>query len=137
MRVKYGMKLRKFLKENIKIIKIIDFSGYSVFAQTVDTNILLFQKIKPHYNHNLSFINVQNHKEKDIITFIKNNFAPMQQNKLSYSTWTLTDDKILKLKEKIEKIGIPLKNWDVKIYFGIKTGFNKAFIVTTEYKLQN
>jgi hypothetical protein len=37
-----------------------------------------------------------------------------------------------KLKEKIESLGKPLKNWDVKIYYGIKTGLNDAFIITTE-----
>ncbi|WP_312322707.1 TaqI-like C-terminal specificity domain-containing protein [Soonwooa sp.] len=30
---------------------------------------------------------------------------------------------------KIERIGIPLKDWDIKINYGIKTGFNDAFII--------
>jgi type II restriction/modification system DNA methylase subunit YeeA len=38
------------------------------------------------------------------------------------------------LKEKIESIGKPLKDWDVKIYRGITTGLNEAFIITTEKK---
>src|SRR5690606_8906159 len=29
----------------------------------------------------------------------------------------------------IEHLGKPLKDWDVKIYYGIKTGFNEAFII--------
>ncbi|MDI6033346.1 TaqI-like C-terminal specificity domain-containing protein [Flavobacterium sp. LB2P84] len=33
------------------------------------------------------------------------------------------------IKEKIENIGIPLKEWDVKIYRGILTGYNEAFII--------
>ncbi|MGC8942419.1 MAG: Eco57I restriction-modification methylase domain-containing protein, partial [Sulfurihydrogenibium sp.] len=41
LRAKYGENLRKYLKENTKIIKVIDFSGYSVFKQTVDTNIII------------------------------------------------------------------------------------------------
>jgi hypothetical protein len=56
----------------------------------------------------------------------------MQQNRLSYDTFVLGEDKVLALKEKIEKIGKPLKDWDVKIYFGIKTGFNEAFIIDTD-----
>ncbi|MGB9683130.1 MAG: Eco57I restriction-modification methylase domain-containing protein, partial [bacterium] len=45
MRAKYGEKLRKFLKENTKVLTLIDFGGYPVFKQTVDTNIILFQKV--------------------------------------------------------------------------------------------
>ena len=31
--------------------------------------------------------------------------------------------------EKMEAVGTPLKDWDISIYYGIKTGFNDAFIV--------
>ncbi|GLI52677.1 TaqI-like C-terminal specificity domain-containing protein [Thermodesulfovibrio yellowstonii] len=44
----------------------------------------------------------------------------------------LSDDNVLKLKEKIEKIGKPLKDRDVRIYRGILTGYNEAFIIDTE-----
>lgn len=33
------------------------------------------------------------------------------------------------IKDKIETIGVPLKDWDVQINYGIKTGFNEAFII--------
>ena len=33
------------------------------------------------------------------------------------------------IKEKIEKIGVPLKDWNIKIYRGILTGCNEAFII--------
>jgi len=36
----------------------------------------------------------------------------------------------LQIKEKIERIGKPLRNWDIQINYGIKTGFNEAFIIT-------
>ena len=34
-----------------------------------------------------------------------------------------------RIKEKIEKVGTPLKDWDIQINYGIKTGFNDAFII--------
>ena len=36
--------------------------------------------------------------------------------------------------QKIEKSGIPLKDWDINIYRGILTGFNEAFIIDKEKK---
>ncbi|MGN7787713.1 TaqI-like C-terminal specificity domain-containing protein [Niabella sp. 22666] len=34
-----------------------------------------------------------------------------------------------RIKEKIERAGKPLKEWDIRINYGIKTGFNEAFII--------
>ena len=36
------------------------------------------------------------------------------------------------IKRKIEAVGTPLKNWDIQINYGIKTGFNDAFIISTK-----
>jgi Type II restriction enzyme, methylase subunits len=133
MRAKYGEKLRKFLKEKTAILEIIDFSGYKVFEQTVDTNILIFRKEKPSKEHVFRFLEVKGDIE-DIEEYLRKgkSWQTMYQNKLSDNAWTLGDDSVLSLKEKIEKVGKPLKAWDVKIYFGIKTGYNDAFIIDTE-----
>ena len=34
------------------------------------------------------------------------------------------------IKEKIEALGTPLSEWDIRINYGIKTGFNEAFIIS-------
>ena len=38
----------------------------------------------------------------------------------------------MSIKRKIEAIGTPLKDWDIQINYGIKTGYNDAFIISTE-----
>lgn len=35
------------------------------------------------------------------------------------------------IKRKIEAVGTPLKEWDIQINYGIKTGYNDAFIIST------
>ena len=35
------------------------------------------------------------------------------------------------IKRKIEAVGVPLKYWDIQINYGIKTGYNDAFIITS------
>jgi type II restriction/modification system DNA methylase subunit YeeA len=132
MRAKYGEKLRRFLKENTTILKLIDFSGYRVFEQTVDTCILLFKKEKPPKGYSFKFLEVKSNVES-LENYLKNaNWQKMEQDKLSNNGWTLGDEKVLSLKEKIEKVGRPLKAWNVKIYRGIVTGYNEAFIIDTE-----
>ena len=41
-----------------------------------------------------------------------------------------------RIKTKIEAIGTPLKDWDIQINYGIKTGFNDAFIINGEKKAE-
>jgi len=44
-------------------------------------------------------------------------------------SWVILSDIEKRIKEKIEKIGKPLKDWDISIYRGILTGCNAAFII--------
>ena len=41
-----------------------------------------------------------------------------------------------RIKAKIEAIGTPLKDWDIQINYGIKTGFNDAFIIDGEKRAE-
>jgi len=135
MRAKYGEKLRNFFKTKTKVTNLIDFGGHQVFDATVDTNIMLFQKCEPQKEYKMSYVNI----ESDFTGVNLNEYAhekqqTIKQMELSGSAWTLADDEVLALKKKIESLGIPLKEWDVKICFGIKTGFNEAFIIDTPTK---
>ena len=48
---------------------------------------------------------------------------------LGSDSWIILSPIEQRIKEKIEKIGTPLKDWDIKIYRGVLTGFNEAFII--------
>ncbi len=47
-------------------------------------------------------------------------------------SWVILTPIEQSIKRKIESVGIPLKDWDIQINYGIKTGFNDAFIISTE-----
>ena len=53
---------------------------------------------------------------------------------LNEGPWLIGSEAEIKLKKKIEKLGKPLKEWDIKIYRGVLTGFNKAFIIDNKTK---
>lgn len=135
MRAKYGEKLRKYLKDQTALIRIIDFGGCKVFDATVDTCIVLLAK-NSKKNNNVELINItEDMSDIDRINeySLDKKFA-FSQNRLGDDCWTIADNKTLKLKEKIEKIGTPLKDWNIEIKFGIKTGFNDSFIINTAIK---
>lgn len=50
----------------------------------------------------------------------------------SSDSWVILSPIEQSIKRKIEAVGIPLKDWDIQINYGIKTGFNNAFIISTE-----
>ena len=47
-------------------------------------------------------------------------------------SWVILSPIEQSIKRKIEAVGVPLKDWDIQINYGIKTGFNDAFIISTE-----
>ncbi|HIS13376.1 MAG TPA: type II restriction endonuclease [Candidatus Ornithospirochaeta stercorigallinarum] len=58
----------------------------------------------------------------------------MKQNETVISftnedSWTILSSIEQSIKNKIEAIGIPLKDWNININYGIKTGYNEAFII--------
>ena len=51
-------------------------------------------------------------------------------------SWVILSDIEQRIKAKIEAIGTPLKDWDIQINYGIKTGFNDAFIIDGEKRAE-
>ena len=52
----------------------------------------------------------------------------------SNDSWVILSPIEQSIKSKIEAIGTPLKDWGIRINYGIKTGCNEAFIISTEKK---
>ena len=50
----------------------------------------------------------------------------------SSDSWVILSPIEQSIKRKIEAVGTPLKDWDIQINYGIKTGYNEAFIITNE-----
>ena len=132
MKAGYGEALRNFLSTQTNPIQIIDFAGEKVFdTATVDVNILMYQKCK--------------NKNKTVACIIKdadwrNNLSGyFQQNSVenrfdNSASWVILSPIEQSIKRKIESIGVPLKDWDISINYGIKTGFNEAFIIDGKKK---
>ncbi|EMF1643056.1 Eco57I restriction-modification methylase domain-containing protein [Campylobacter jejuni] len=136
-RAGYGEALREFLLKNTCILKYIDLNGIKVFdSATVDTSILSFEKIKIKEN-TFKYLSLNNELLKNYdfeISAIKE-FLNISQNSLSKESFAFNDESTNALKTKIEKLGTPLKDWHgLNINYGIKTGLNEAFIITTEKK---
>ena len=130
MRAGYGEKLRDFFAKNVNPKELIDFAGVKVFeSATVDTNILLFQKAQ-NQKRTLACV-TKNMKYDDLGNlshFIQQNSATCAFE--GPASWVILSPIEQSIKRKIEAAGVPLKDWDISINYGIKTGYNDAFIIS-------
>lgn len=127
MRSGYGKSLRRLFSSFNPIVLIS--LGPGVFeSATVDTNILIIQKEKN--RDQLEGITlVKDTRENSLAGYINENKTrlPVQGEE----SWFIGNQAELRLKDKIQKLGRPLKDWDVNIFRGVLTGYNAAFIVDT------
>ncbi|MBN1290264.1 MAG: N-6 DNA methylase, partial [Candidatus Latescibacteria bacterium] len=130
MRTGYGKSLRRYFLEKNPVF-LIDLGPGIFESATVDTNILIIQN--DDNSNGLKGLTLSTEaKNKDFTEFVNKNAVSLQN--MTEDAWFIGSDAEQKLKEKIERIGKPLKDWDVKINFGIKTGLNEAFIIDTPTK---
>ena len=131
MRAGYGEKTREFFANHTNPKLLIDFAGVKIFeSATVDTNILLFAK-EPNQHHTICA--VTNKQNKDSVHNLSV-FVQQQHTVCDFSgsdSWVILSPIEQSIKRKIESVGTPLKDWDIQINYGIKTGYNVAFIIST------
>ena len=132
MRAGYGEKTRKFFATKTNPMLLIDFGGVKVFkSATVDTNILLIAK---ETNSHITKCAVVNKQVKESINnlsvFVEQNCT--ECDFAGADSWVILSPIEQSIKKKIEAIGKPLKDWDINIYRGVLTGFNEAFIISTD-----
>jgi adenine-specific DNA-methyltransferase len=129
MRANYGEATRRFFLEHTNPLLLIDFGGYQVFeSATVDANMLIAQKAAYAGQTETCLLDKSLGSLEKMSVFIKQS-STLQTGFKADSGWVMLSAVEAKIKAKIEAIGTPLKDWDIQINYGIKTGFNEAFII--------
>ncbi|GAA8552055.1 class I SAM-dependent DNA methyltransferase [Helicobacter pylori] len=129
-RAKYGAKLRELLLKKTTIVSYMELNALKVFeSATVDTSIMSFIKQDPPKESSFKYYEPTPDDKNDLKSAPS---LPMRQNALSTESFIFADASFLDLRDKMESVGTPLKDWDIQIYRGILTGANEAFIITTE-----
>ena len=124
LRAEYGKSTRRYFSEQQTPLQLLEM-GKDIFENAiVDTNILIVQEGKSN----------ETGKAVDMDRLPNKNFPPSEhlwgtfqpQSEKPWSALSAIEQPIM---DKIEAIGVPLKEWDIAIYYGIKTGYNEAFII--------
>ncbi|GAA8035011.1 type IIG restriction enzyme/methyltransferase [Helicobacter pylori] len=129
-RAKYGAKLRELLLKKTTIVSYMELNALKVFeSATVDTSIMSFIKQDPPKESRFKYYEPTPDDKNDLKSARS---LPMKQNALSTESFIFANASFLDLRDKMESVGTPLKDWDIQINYGIKTGANEAFIIPTE-----
>ena len=127
MRAGYGKSLREHLSSKYNPTLLIDFANNKIFdSATVLVNILALEKCG-NQGHTLS-CSVEDGFDVSKLSDYVQTHAVLSSFSSSES-WSILSDIERSIKTKIEAVGTPLKDWDIQINYGIKTGFNDAFII--------
>jgi len=133
MRAGYGEKLRGFFAKNTNPLILLDFAGQKIFeSATVDVNILVCEKSQ-NAAHTTACI-IKENCGSNLSVYVKQNATTMSF--INAENWAIMSHVEQSIKQKIEAVGIPLKEWGIRINRGILTGYNDAFIISTEKKDQ-
>ncbi|WP_181231667.1 class I SAM-dependent DNA methyltransferase [Helicobacter pylori] len=129
-RAKYGAKLREWLLKKTTIVSYMELNALKVFeSAAVDTSIMSFIKQTPPKESDFKYYEPTPNDKDDLKSTPS---LSMRQNALSTESFIFANATLLDLRDKMESVGTPLKDWNIQINYGIKTGANEAFIITTE-----
>ena len=133
MRSSYGKPLRTWLKTK-RLEQIIDYGDLPVFEEaTTYPCILSVEKGEP--SATLHVVKMEELAFDQLRDYVQTNHYEQTQAELDDEGWSLANQDMQKVLDKLNKVGVPLEEYvDGKIYYGIKTGFNEAFVIDEDTK---
>ncbi|PDV97491.1 hypothetical protein A9Q02_18025 [Candidatus Chloroploca asiatica] len=141
LRAGYGEGLRAYFASHATIERIIDF-GHAPIFEGADVFPVIIVVTKPSADADLKDHEVQvTSFPRDALglvsldSYVARYSHPVPQHRLGRNAWSLEQTGTDALIEKIRCAGIPLIEYaGVKPFYGIKTGFNEAFLIDTPTK---
>ncbi len=133
MRAGFGKPLRKWIQK-FQLKHVIDFGDLPVFEEATTYPLILSLQKKPPRD---AFIaaNIKVLEKNNFTSYLKEKSFQIHQNNLQEEGWSLAPEKTNRLIQKLKIFGKPLSQYvNRKIYRGILTGLNEAFVIDTETK---
>ena len=133
MRAGYGEQLRKFLSRDVETASVMDFGMAQNFGAAT-TYTCIVHVIK------------RNRQQPTLACYVTDDMAAMREPGVYFSNhavsridlggepWVLLSAERYRIKQTVEAQGVPLEKWHIQINYGIKTGYNEAFYITTEQR---
>ena len=130
-RANYGKPLRQWLKSTC-VSEITDFGGLPVFVNAT-TYVCILQLDKKPATSTFRVAQISDLKFDDLSAEVSAKEYTLNQADLNDNGWPLGNGGSQSAFDKISNTGVPLKEYvKGKIYRGIVTGYNKAFVIDAD-----
>lgn len=130
LKAAYGKKLTQYLQKNYKIVEIIDFGDLQIFeGATTYPCIIKIKKQSPENTQVCRYLKLCS------LDYITNLYQEVLLNGIEAKieqdddSWILINYKERLIIDKMKSLGKQLNDFNLNINYGIKTGFNEAFII--------
>ena len=130
LRTTYAEPLRRVLKKHGVVLSILDFGGLAVFENAKDTYVCIPVITKGKQPTRVEISRIPSLEIRNLDAYTGHNHFTIPHRRLSPEAWALRSDEEAAVFEKTMKVGKPLVEYvEGRIYYGIKTGLNEAFII--------
>jgi len=127
-----GKPLRNFLRQKGTIETVVDFGDLQVFeGVTTYPVVITIRRDKPVKKHELQFWKLDNLPDANFRASFEKRKEPYLQSGLSMGSWELESPSLKALRDKIREGRKTLKDVYGSPLYGIKTGYNAAFVIDT------
>jgi len=131
MRANYGEPLRRWMKERC-IDEIVDFGDLPVFPEAT-TYPCILRLCGGQARPSFRAAEVETLDFGRLKDYVEDHAYSVSLAGLDDSGWSLVEESVQRLLEKLRRAGTPLGEYvNGKIYYGIKTGLNEAFVIDGE-----
>jgi len=134
MKANYGQALRSFMVKYSTIEQIVDFGELPVFenAATFPAIIITHKEMNPE-KQDFIFAPIKTLEFQDLETEVARLGQWLTRTALGLENWTLAGEQVQTILQKMKVLGTPLGKYvDGKIYRGVLTGLNEAFVIDLE-----
>ena len=130
MRSNYGKALREFLKRESQLVEIIDFGELPVFENAATFPAIIITRKAKSEKQSFLFAPIKRLDFDTLTDEVKSLGSRLDDRALHGDNWTLTHSKEQNIFEKMRTSSVLLGEYTQgKVYFGIKTGYNDAFLI--------
>lgn len=132
-RADYGDSIRKLLVEETEISQIIDFGDLPVFEDADAYPLILILNGRPSESQSPTIACIESLNFTDLRAEVSEIGYEASENSLTKDGWSLATKIVNDTILKIEEAETTLEEYiSGETYYGVKTGFNKAFFLNSE-----
>lgn len=130
LRTNFAAPLRRTLKKNATVRRIVDFGGLAVFASAKDTYVCIPLLERGGKQGKVEVSKIPSLSLPILSDHVAKNHYLIPAARLSDEAWSLKSDAEAALFAKVMACGKPLGRYvEEKLFYGIKTGLNEAFVI--------